>query len=349
MMASPGLLARGAAMLQSHWWRPRPTLLCQALRPLSWLYRGMAVAHQAFVRPQSAPMPVIVVGNLVVGGAGKTPTVMALVQALQAHGYRPGVLSRGYGRSGQEPCAVKLDSAASTVGDEPLLIHRRTAAPVWVGRDRLATGRALCAQHPEVDVLVCDDGLQHHALQRQFELVVFDDRGAGNGLLLPAGPLRQPLPTTLLQNTWLLYTGTKASTALPGHQGRRTLGRAWPLADWWAGRGQATRELSHWQGQPVLAVAGLAAPQKFFSMLHAAGLQVQRVPQPDHSLYITLPWPEGVAQDILVTEKDAVKLRPGRPGTQRVWVVPLDFSLPAALSRALIASLPCPSSPPAPL
>jgi tetraacyldisaccharide 4'-kinase len=343
-----GLAARAAAVLRAHWWQSRPTLLSQTLRPLSWLYGALAAIHQQRTQAQDSPVPVIVVGNLVVGGAGKTPTVIALVQALQSAGRRPGVISRGYGRTGADVRAVTPEADASAVGDEPLLIQRRTGLPVWVGRDRLAAARALCARHPEVDVLVSDDGLQHHALARVAELVVFDDRGAGNGLLLPAGPLRQPLPTAMPAGTLVLYTGSQASTPLAGGVASRALGWAWPLADWWRGHRPAARSLTSLQGRRVLAVAGLAAPEKFFSMLEAAGLALQRLPQPDHEPYDNLPWAVGETLDILLTEKDAVKLRPDRPGTERVQVVPLDFTLPAELVRGLIELLPSPPSPPSP-
>ena len=327
-------------MLQAHWWRPHPTPLAQALRPLSWLYRGLAALHRALGVAPSSPVPVIVVGNLVVGGAGKTPTVIALVQALQALGRRPGVLSRGYGRQGSAVVEVRQGLGATTVGDEPLLIQRRTGVPVWVGADRVAAARALCAAHPGVDVLVSDDGLQHPRLARVAELVVFDDRGAGNGLVLPAGPLRQALPAGLWPGAVALYTGTRASTPLPGAMATRSLRRAWPLAAWWLGETQAARPIHEMRGPTVLAAAGLAAPEKFFAMLESAGLTLQRLPLPDHDDFDRLPWPAGLAQDVLVTEKDAVKLQPGRPGTERVWVVPLDFALPAELVRALVARLP---------
>lgn len=334
-----GLAARAAATLQSHWWRTSPTVLAQALRPLSWLTQALAGLDRGYRVPQAAPVPVIVIGNLVVGGAGKTPTVMALVQALQAAGRRPGVLSRGYGRRAKEILDVRPDSDPRAVGDEPLLIHRRTGAPVWVGADRLAAARALCAAHPGVDVLVSDDGLQHHALARLAEVVVFDDRGVGNGLVLPAGPLRQPLPIRLRAGAFALYTGTRASTALPGALARRAVGRAWPLAAWWRGTLDEARPLGALSGSTVLAAAGLAAPEKFFAMLEAAGLVLDRLPLPDHASFDPLPWPDPLAQDVLITEKDAVKLQPDRPGTERVWVVPLDFALPEELVRELLGLL----------
>jgi biopolymer transport protein ExbD len=190
--------------------------------------RGWRLAH-------AAPVPVVVVGNLVAGGAGKTPTVIALVQAMRAAGRHPGVVSRGFGRHGEATLAVAADSAATAVGDEPLLIRRRSGAPVWVGRRRIDAARALCAAHPEVDVLVADDGLQHLALARQAEIIVFDERGAGNGRLLPAGPLREPLPAAVPPRACVLYNAPAATTALPGALARRRLAGVLPLAAWRAG------------------------------------------------------------------------------------------------------------------
>lgn len=344
MTARSGWAADVAATLQRHWWRSRPTRLANALRPVSWLYRALAGLQRALTVARAAPVPVIVVGNLVVGGAGKTPTVIALVQALQAAGWHPGVLSRGYGRRATDVVEVRSNSATTAAGDEPVLIHRRTGAPVWVGAQRLAAARALCAAHPGVDVLVSDDGLQHHALGRVAEVVVFDDRGVGNGLLLPAGPLRQPLPTRLHTGALALYTGTRASTRLPGALATRALGLAWPLAAWWRGDGRAAQPIGALRGRPLLAAAGLAAPEKFFTMLEDAGLVLDRLPLPDHAGFDPLPWPDTLALDVLVTEKDAVKLQPGRPGTEQVWVVPLDLTLPAEWVREIVALLPPPTS-----
>jgi len=338
------LRARLEALLAQHWWQPAPTLLAQALRPLSWLYRALAAWQRLRSRPRTLPVPVIVVGNLIAGGAGKTPTVIALVQALARAGRRPGVVSRGYGRAGHGVHAVAAGDTAAAVGDEPLLIRRRTGVPVWVGRDRAAAARGLCAAHPEVDVLVSDDGLQHHRLARDAELVIFDERGAGNGLLLPAGPLRQALPKRLAQRSRVVYTGGAASTALPGVLALRHIGSAWPLPAWLAGDDRSARPLDSLRGRPCLAVAGLAAPEKFFAMLRAAGLTITPSPLPDHHAYDTLPWPAGTA-DVITTEKDAVKIDPARTGETQVWVVPLDLALPAALVGELIQLLPAPTPP----
>ncbi|MDE2275096.1 MAG: tetraacyldisaccharide 4'-kinase, partial [Burkholderiales bacterium] len=274
----------------------------------------------------------------IAGGAGKTPTVIALVQALRAAGRRPGVVSRGHGRAGGAVRPVLPDTPVREAGDEPLLIARRTGAPVWVGRNRRAAALALCAAHPDVDLLLSDDGLQHTALARQGELLVFDERGIGNGLLLPAGPLRQPLPRTLAPQQRVLYTGARASTVLPGVLALRHLEQAWPLAAWHAGQAEAAVPLTALRGRPLLAVAGLAAPEKFYAMLQTLGLRFERLPLPDHFDYHRLPWPEG-CPDVVTTEKDAIKLDPQRLAGTRVWVLPLDLQLPPALVDDLLALL----------
>lgn len=344
MARGPTLAARAEALLLRHWWRPRRSALVQVLRPLSWLYRVLATWQRHRTPPQALPVPVVVVGNFVVGGAGKTPVVIALVQALAAAGRRPGVVSRGYGRREAGAREVAANDTAAAVGDEPLLVRRRTGVPVWVGRDRVAAARALCAAHPGVDVIVSDDGLQHHALPRCAELVVFDERGAGNGLLLPAGPMREALPRQLAAHARIVYTAGVASTALPGALAQRRLGAAWPLAGWVAGDGRSALPLLSLRGRPLLAAAGLAAPEKFFTMLEQAGLAVTRLPLPDHHDYATLPWPVGTAE-VVTTEKDAVKIDPAHVGATQVWVVPLDLTLPAALVGELTTRLPAPTPP----
>ena len=347
-MAPPALAARLEALLQRHWWRATPTPLMHLLRPLAALAGWYAQQQRRALQAAQArvPVPVVVVGNLIVGGAGKTPTVVALVQALQRAGWHPGVISRGHGRNGSAAQAVGPGSTAAEVGDEPLLIRRRTGVPVWVGRQRVAAARALCAANVEVDLLVSDDGLQHHALARDLEVVVFDERGVGNGLLLPAGPLREALPAQLSEwpaSRLVLYNAARQSTPLPGAMLERRLSAAVPLADWHAGRLEAAVPLSHWHGRPVWAAAGIAAPERFFAMLETEGLHLQRVPLPDHHAWATLPWPEGTAE-VLVTEKDAVKIDPARVGKTRVWVVGLDFALPHTFTQEVLRRLGAPRS-----
>lgn len=335
-MAAQGL----TPWLMAQWAQPRPTLTTRLLQPFSWLYRALAASHAAGYRlgwwpVQRAPVPVLVVGNLITGGAGKTPTVIALVALLRQQGWTPGVVSRGHGRSGRGVLAVSTQQAAAEVGDEPLLIHLRTGAPVVVGADRAAAARALCASHPGVNILVADDGLQHHRLHHDMAVLVFDDRGAGNGLCLPAGPLRQPLPDQAPAHSLVLYNASAASTALPGYTGQRQLAGVLPLADWWAGR--AVPADGGWpalRGRPVLAAAGLARPERFFAMLAAQGLHTTPLPLADHHPYTPLPWPADTA-DVIVTEKDAVKLPPQHMGRTRVWVARLDFQPEPAFADAL--------------
>ncbi|HET9644609.1 MAG TPA: tetraacyldisaccharide 4'-kinase [Burkholderiaceae bacterium] len=328
--------------LQHAWWEKRPLLISRLLQPLATVYRVVAALHRCIGTKQRGhlPVPVIVVGNLIVGGAGKTPVVIAMVQALKAKGYRPAVISRGYGRAGRGSMKVDIGSRASEVGDEPLLIRLRTGVPVYVDRDRASVARRLCSEHPEVDILVSDDGLQHWRLPRSVEVIVFDDRGAGNGLLLPAGPLRGPLPVRLHDDTLVLYNAPGPTAPLPGWQTERALAGASALEDWWQGGQPRLATLHALKGREVWAVAGIAAPGKFFAMLEAQGLQVRRCPLPDHHGFDHLPWPSE-ARDVVVTEKDAVKLRAERiaPGT-RVWVVTLDLRLPSPMLHALLARLP---------
>ena len=313
------------------------------LWPLSLLYRAVTALRRGayaigWLRSGHAPVPVIVVGNLVVGGAGKTPTVMALVQALRAAGWTPGVVSRGHGRRGAQTLAVDDASLADDTGDEPLLICRRTQVPVWVGRRRLEAARALCAAHPEVNVLVADDGLQHLALAREVQVIVFDERGPGNGLLLPAGPLRQPLPRHLPVNSHVLYNAERPTTPWPGALAQRRLGGAVLLQDWRQGAAASPLALQALRGRPLLAAAGLASPQRFFGMLHAAGLDFEVLALPDHHDFVRSPWPAGTA-DVLVTEKDAVKLPRDAIGAPRIWVVTLDFQLPPDFLAAVLDNL----------
>ncbi len=336
------LAGRIEALLTRHWWRSQPSWLPQLLQPLSALYGWLAARQRERALPQRAPVPLLVVGNLVAGGAGKTPTVMALVAAFLAAGRRPGVIARGYGRviesAGKGVAEVTATSAARSVGDEPLLIRRRAGVPVWVGRDRAAAASALCARHPEIDLLVADDGLQHHALARDAELIVFDQRGIGNGLLLPAGPLREPMPAVLGPQMRVLYTGGHRSTSLPGAVATRQLVMAWPLVAWRDGDASQAQPVAALRGRRVLAAAGLAAPEKFFAMLEAAGLSIRRLPLPDHFDYAALPWP-AATREVVCTEKDAVKLDATRLGGTRVWVLPLDLRLPDSLVADLLTLL----------
>jgi tetraacyldisaccharide 4'-kinase len=331
-------------VLAASWQRPQPDLLARALQPLSWLYGGAATLHRSLYasglrKREQAMRPLIVVGNLVAGGAGKTPTVIALVEQMRQRGYTPGVVSRGYGRLSDGLRAVRRTSLPAEVGDEPLLIHLRTKAPVVVAERRIDAARALCLAHPDVDLLIADDGLQHHALQRDAQVIVFDDRGVGNGLLLPAGPLRQPMPQRVPERSVVVYNAERTSTPWPGFLGTRRLSGPVGLAAWWQGERAEERGWSELQGQRVIACAGVAVPQRFFSMLQQQGLAIEPIVLSDHASFDALPWPNN-AGDVVVTEKDAVKIQPERVGAVRVWVAPLDFVLDAQVGATLAQWLP---------
>ena len=343
---TPGRLARLSTALQRLWWTQTPTATARALQPLASLYTRLAWLHRALSRPRRVGVPVVVVGNLIVGGAGKTPTTITVVHLLRAYGWSPGVISRGHGRRGRGVFEVQCDSPAALCGDEPLLIRRRTGMPVMVAADRVAAARALRAAHPQVDIIVADDGLQHHALARDLEVVVFDERGAGNGLVLPACPLREALPAVTPASTLVLYNAAYVTTPLPGWLATRRLAGVVPLAAWWQGQAPGADSWLAVQGRPLLAAAGMAAPERFFAMLRDRGLTLQAtLALPDHDRFDTLPWPPTTA-DVLVTEKDAVKLVTHREllegrGTQ-VWVVPLDFEPDVAFAAALKRHFPHP-------
>ncbi|MEY4416327.1 MAG: hypothetical protein RIQ53_3620 [Pseudomonadota bacterium] len=349
--------ARLEQALLRQWQRPRPGPALWPLLPLQALHVAVlrlrrALYDHGLVRRHPAPRPLIVVGNLVAGGAGKTPTVLALLPLLRALGHRPGVISRGHGRREDPAQPVRLlqaDDHAEDVGDEPLLIHLRGQVPVAVGRDRLRAAHALCEAHPELTVLVADDGLQHLRLRPDVSVLVFDDRGCGNGWCLPMGPLREPLPSRLPPRTLVLYSAGVASTAWPGHLGQRTLAGSLPLADWRRGlparplrrlMPTAAPEGARSTPNRLWAAAGLARPDRFFEMLRDAGLALERtLALPDHARLQTTPWPEDAELCVLVTEKDAVKLPSAQAGGTRLEVVRLDFDPGPAFGPALAQAL----------
>lgn len=345
------------ARLNQAWLRRGP--LAISLWPLASLMGGMVALRRlayrrAWLETRRLPVPVLVVGNRIVGGAGKTPTTIALLEHLKSQGWRPGVLTRGYKADLPDPAqGLLIDAAsaktlaASQTGDEPMLIWRRTAVPIMVNRDRAAGGQTLLHAHPEINILVCDDGLQHLRLQRDIEVIVFDGRGAGNGWLLPAGPLREPIdspPTPgLCAPPLVLYNAPQNSTALPGHLASIAMAPLRTLADWWHGREAGTAPQAPTAQSPgVWAMAGIAHPQRFFDALRARGLTFTPMALPDHADLSVLPWPDGAA-DVIVTEKDAVKLDPDRVARERpgcrVWVAGLDFQPSASFWREFDAAL----------
>ncbi|MEG0822624.1 MAG: tetraacyldisaccharide 4'-kinase [Burkholderiaceae bacterium] len=321
------------AWLHRQW--ARRGLLAWTLAPLSLLFLAAVRLrhrrwHEGKLAQTRLPVPVLVVGNIYLGGTGKTPVTIALVRSLVARGFRPGVISRGWGRRDAAAQLVTAAQSALEVGDEPLLIARATGVPVAVARARAAAGQLLLAAHPECDVLIADDGLQHLALARDIELAVIGTRGLGNGWVLPAGPLREP-PARLNAVDAIVLNGCRdpiASTA-PRFAATSQLGAARPLAH---GAAVPLSELARRQGDTglaLLAAAGIGAPDRFFAMLRGHGLVVEELPLPDHFDFSTNPFADSRADLILITEKDAVKCatRPEIARDPRVYVVGLELTL----------------------
>jgi tetraacyldisaccharide 4'-kinase len=312
-------------------WLHRGVLAC-LLWPLSLLYAALFALRRWFYRlgwlkTGRVQVPVIVVGNVIAGGAGKTPVVMAVVRHLQARGLRVGVISRGYGRRTGDCREVLDDSDPQDVGDEPALIRHATGAPVFVARRRAEAAQALLARHPTTQVIVSDDGLQHLALARDIEICVFDDRGIGNGWRLPAGPLREAWPRRC---DLVLHSG-----AQPAFGGGYTATRA--LAhDAVASDGKRV-PLSALAGKPVIALAAIARPDAFFEMLRARGLTLaETIALPDHFDFEGWQAPSDAGHLLLCTEKDVVKLWRKAPGA---LAVPLHFAPAPEFFAALDAKL----------
>jgi tetraacyldisaccharide 4'-kinase len=321
-------------------WLRRGPLAC-ALFPLSLLFRALSALRAGLYRAgllasQRLPVPVVVVGNIFIGGTGKTPLTIWLADTLRAAGFTPGIISRGHGGEGRAPRQVSAASRAREVGDEPLLIAQRSRCPVMVGRDRAAAGRALLAAHPEVDVLISDDGLQHYALRRDLEIVLFDGRGAGNGWLLPAGPLREPVSRrrdfTVVNAPEL---GPELAASVGGSPFRMQLAGqfAEPMM-----RRDERLPLADLAGRRIVAAAGIGNPGRFFAMLRAAGLAFAELALPDHHDFLDRPFAHIDADIILITEKDAVKCGQieNLKNDPRLWVVPVTARLDAALAEQIV-------------
>jgi tetraacyldisaccharide 4'-kinase len=340
------ITARAEALLTSAWQRRGP--LAWSLAPLALLFglvvavRRAAYAARLLTATRLA-VPVIVIGNLYVGGTGKTPLTIELVRALQRRGWTPGVISRGHGGAEVVRCVSNASSAAE-VGDEPLLIARATAAPVAVGRSRVAAGRTLLQKQPSCDVLIADDGLQHLRLARDVEIAVVDERQLGNGWLLPAGPLREPGRRLRSVDAIVLHQATRPPVAgvacFALSSGIAVEFRQ--LSD--PGKFMSLQHLVQRQrqeGLKITAAAGIGVPQRFFDMLRAAGLEVEPLPLPDHYGFQDNPFASSRAEVVLITEKDAVKCEriAALRDDPRLWVVPLHASIDAALVDFVVARL----------
>lgn len=328
-------------IIERHWQKPKP-LLSLVLRPLSRLFGAVAARRRAGylngTRPsEKLPVPVVVVGNIQAGGSGKTPVVQALVRALQDKGIRPGIISRGYGRAGRGVHVLNHESTAAQAGDEPLLLQRSTGAPAAVGSRRAEAGRALLAAHPEVQIIVADDGLQHYALQRDFELAVFPVADVGKRLdLLPNGNLREPVQRLESVNAVLLANSRTDSPEPDWHlpedvllcRSRLQCGAIYRLH-----RPHELLPEGYLKNRRVIAAAAIAKPERFFAELAWLGIDTARqIALPDHADWQIDSLP--AADCYIVTEKDAVKL--AADTAQEVWVLPVRAELPAELVQAVI-------------
>ncbi|MCL2021631.1 MAG: tetraacyldisaccharide 4'-kinase [Betaproteobacteria bacterium] len=307
-------MRRFLAWLNNRWYTPRLSPALLWLMPFAAIFAAIVFLRRlcyeiGLLRIKRLPVPVIVIGNLTVGGMGKTPLVLALAEALRDKGWHPGIISRGYGgrhtRNSSLPCPVLPDSDPLATGDEPLLLARRSGLPVWIGRCRASVGAALLAAHPETDCLLCDDGLQHYRLARDLEIVVFDARGLGNGWLLPMGPLREP-PSRLLCADLLVTHGSpelpEASRAKPCFAMRLEPGDCYRLAV------PAERcSAADFRGRPLHAVAGIGNPGRFFATLDDLGLAYTPHSFPDHHPYSLADFAFLSDKSIMMTEKDGVK------------------------------------------
>ena len=319
--------------LQHLWYRHSPLHLL--LFPLSLVFRALAALRRFLYRSGifasvKISVPVVIVGNISVGGTGKTPLTLWLAQQLIENGWHPGIVSRGYTKNKarrKTPREVSFDDAANVVGDEPLLMAQRALCPVWIGRDRPAAALALLQAHPECDIILSDDGLQHYRLQRDAEIIVIDGaRRFGNGLLLPAGPLREPA-SRLLQADAIVVNGGQVSDgefsmSLSGSLFYNLLNPGTVLS---AG------ELA---GQRLHAIAGIGHPQRFFSYLEHLGLTAKHHAFPDHHHYAATDIAFDDADAILMTEKDAVKC--AAFANEKCWALRVDAQVSPVLTQLII-------------
>lgn len=321
------------ARIERHWYGITP--LHVVLLPLSLLFGLIAAIRRLFYRvgifsSEKLLVPVIVVGNITVGGSGKTPLSLWLAQQLLDAGWHPGIISRGYRGSARSPQPVSPLDSPSEVGDEPLLMAQRQLCPIWVGRNRPAAARALLEANPGCDVIISDDGLQHYRLRRDVEIAVVDGhRRTGNGFLLPAGPLREPLSRLDAVDAVVVNGGASGH----GKFGMQLQGEVFHNL---LNPGTAA-QASGFRGMRVHAIAGIGHPERFFKYLEALGIAIVRHPFPDHHRYAASDIAIDDADAILMTEKDAVKC--ASFATEKCWVLRVDALVDPALAQHILGKI----------
>lgn len=331
------------AMKAPFWWKNRG-IACWPWLPLSALFWLISATRRALYKmgwltTHKLPVPVIIVGNVAAGGSGKTPVVIALVEKLREHGFTPAIVSRGYGGRAKVPTAVTTQSHPSEVGDEPVLLVQRTAAPMWIGADRVAAAQSLLAANPNVDVIITDDGLQHYRLAREVEIVVLDPVILGNALLMPAGPLREPLARTR-HATLALAHGQLSAQLASLLSGYVPLFSMQLQAGRWYRLGQNTDQRTPEQLKAIKtrALAGIGRPERFFETLRAQGIEpIQTQAFADHHPFEETDLALGQADALLMTEKDAIKCASIAP--KETWVLPVSAQIDEAALRLILERL----------
>lgn len=315
-------------------WHQKNAFFYLVLIPVSWIFGLLTWLRRlgyesGILKSHALSVPVIIVGNINMGGSGKTPVVMWLVEQLKKNGYSPAVISRGYGGNSTTTTQVKQDSLATEVGDEPLLISKRCGCPVWIGANRVQVGRALLKVHPECNVIISDDGLQHYRLKRDIEIAVVDKEIVGSQYLLPAGPLREPL--SRLQTVDVVISN-----------GEKTMPEAYPMqleGTQFYNLLDATLKAAQtdFKDKNIKALAGIGKPERFFSHLKSLGLNFTGVSFDDHHAFTAQDLANIECDVLIMTEKDAVKCQAF--AQDHHWVLPVEAKMDDALFPAVLEKL----------
>ena len=321
-----------AWILQS--WHTKNALFYLVLVPLSWSFGAISALRRlcyeyGVLRSYTLPVPVIVVGNITMGGNGKTPVVMWLVERLKASGYTPGVISRGYGANVIVPTPVGVQSQPSEVGDEPILIHQRCDCPVYVSPNRVAAGEALLKTHPECDVMVSDDGLQHYRMKRNVEIAVVNDDALEGSWLLPAGPMRESVKRLETVDA-IVCNGNKTIDSAYEMQleGEQFYNLQNP---------RVTATAKDFAGKNIKVIAGIGKPVRFFAHLRYLGLAFAGTGFDDHHAYTAQDFAKLDCDVLLMTEKDAVKCHGfAQP---HYWVLPVAAKIDEGLLQLVLGKI----------